>query len=207
MNDFDAKSVSPVRSDAVSVSPTPQAPPHPLDTTWHLSVDEEVYGPYSGHQISDYIHDGRIDANTNVLREGAADWTKAAADSRLASLFLPRAPTKRDLPASITAERGATIVPVTNQIQPHPQVGLDVSGPFGPKSPGLALILSIVIVGAGQMYNGQVAKGIGMMLLCILLWFAFLGWIINLWSWFDAYQTATVMRDRYQRRLAAGLPV
>lgn len=57
------------------------------------------------------------------------------------------------------------------------------------------------------MYNGQIGKGILMLVLCVALWFVLLGWIINIWSWIDAYQTAAKMNDRYLRRLSAGVRI
>lgn len=64
------------------------------------------------------------------------------------------------------------------------------------KNPILAMILSLVIVGVGQIYNGQTTKGI---LMCIggiiggalsatLLW-----WVIALWSAVDAYNYASTI--------------
>ncbi len=38
-----------------------------------------------------------------------------------------------------------------------------------PKSPGLATFLSCLIVGLGQIYNGQVAKGICMFIIAVLI--------------------------------------
>ncbi|MDH7578179.1 MAG: hypothetical protein QHH75_10265 [Bacillota bacterium] len=65
------------------------------------------------------------------------------------------------------------------------------------KNPGLAAILSFFIVGLGQIYNGQIGKGIALMvaavisgLLCtILIGFILLPvvWIYGIW---DAYKTA-----------------
>ena len=51
------------------------------------------------------------------------------------------------------------------------------------RSPGLAALLSFIIAGAGQIYNGQIGKG-----LLIL----FTGWLIIPWIYgiFDAYNTA-----------------
>lgn len=65
------------------------------------------------------------------------------------------------------------------------------------KNPGLAAILSFFIVGLGQIYNGQIAKGVGLMAAAfvsgILCWVA-IGfillpavWIFGIW---DAYRTA-----------------
>jgi hypothetical protein len=65
------------------------------------------------------------------------------------------------------------------------------------KNPGLAAILSFFIVGLGQIYNGQIGKGIALMvaavisgLLCaILVGFILFPvvWIYGIW---DAYKTA-----------------
>ena len=41
----------------------------------------------------------------------------------------------------------------------------------------------------------------------VALWFILLGWIIQIWSMIDAYQTAKQMNLRYLRRIQAGQPV
>ncbi|UCC68210.1 MAG: hypothetical protein JSV79_14060 [Armatimonadota bacterium] len=65
------------------------------------------------------------------------------------------------------------------------------------KSPALAGILSFLIVGVGQMYNGQVVKGILMFLagvitgaLCLVVVGFFLFPIVWVWSIVDAAVTA-----------------
>ena len=70
------------------------------------------------------------------------------------------------------------------------------------KSPGLALFLSFLFVGAGQLYNGQVGKGILMFFISIFLWVAFLGWIINIWSMIDAYSVAKDKRLKWLQLLS-----
>jgi TM2 domain-containing membrane protein YozV len=72
------------------------------------------------------------------------------------------------------------------------------------KSPGVALLLSFLIVGAGQLYNGQIAKGILMFFGAIVLWFMLLGWIIHIWSWIDAYSVASRHRLHWQMALMSG---
>lgn len=62
--------------------------------------------------------------------------------------------------------------------------------------PGMALLLSLILCGTGQIYNGEVSKGIMMMVLCFLLWFALLGWVIHIWSIVDA----VVVAERINRR-------
>jgi TM2 domain-containing membrane protein YozV len=65
------------------------------------------------------------------------------------------------------------------------------------RSPGLAAVLSFFICGLGQIYNGQIFKGISMIIvygISVLLMFAIIGLITTpiLWIWgmVDAYRTA-----------------
>ncbi|MBS9476698.1 DUF4339 domain-containing protein [Ancylobacter sp. VKM B-3255] len=205
-NDFSAN--PPVTPTGPNVSSAvSQPPPHPLDGQWYTHMDGQVFGPFTGHQLRDFVREGRLAADTEVVRLGSEVWVKAADDGALKGLFAPRAAPSSPPPPSgpINAAPGSTVVQVTNQIsEPRPSsvVILD-PGAAGAKSAGVALLLSIVIVGAGQLYNGQIGKGIFMFFACILLWFVFLGWIINIWSWIDAYQTAKAMNERYLRNLAA----
>jgi TM2 domain-containing membrane protein YozV len=71
------------------------------------------------------------------------------------------------------------------------------------RSPGLALALSFFICGVGQMYNGQVLKGLIMLISCVVLWFLLLGWIMNIWSMIDAYATAKRLRYQWYVALAS----
>jgi TM2 domain-containing membrane protein YozV len=61
------------------------------------------------------------------------------------------------------------------------------------RSPGVALVLSMVIVGVGQFYNGDTKKGLVMLAAAVVagvLTFG-LGWFgIAIWSAIDAYQVA-----------------
>ena len=65
------------------------------------------------------------------------------------------------------------------------------------KNPGLAAVLSALINGLGQMYNGQIGKGliiIGIQIVNALLTIVFIGFITGLlvyiWSIYDAYTVA-----------------
>ena len=65
------------------------------------------------------------------------------------------------------------------------------------KSPGLAAVLSFLFTGLGQIYNGQIGKGIAFVVIGIILLFTIIiligfilypiFWIYNI---YDAYQTA-----------------
>lgn len=64
--------------------------------------------------------------------------------------------------------------------------------------PGMALLLSLILCGTGQMYNGEISKGVMMMVLCFLLWFVLLGWVVHIWSIVDA----VVVAERLNRKQA-----
>ena len=69
---------------------------------------------------------------------------------------------------------------------------LDRPRPTG-KNPVLAAILSAVIVGVGQFYNGDVKKGAIMLIGAVILGAATAGalWLaLAVWSAIDAYQVA-----------------
>ncbi len=190
----------PTADPAISAAPArPAAPPHPLDRRWSLHIDGQTYGPYDGHALKGFIAEGRVTPSSHVLREGASDWQLASQDPTLGALFEARR--AQPTPPPITAEKRATVVQVTNTIAAPMAYFDDVPGP---KSPGIALLLSLLICGIGQMYNGQVAKGFLMLIGSALLWLVLLGWVIWIWSMIDAYQTAKGINLRWSRRLAAG---
>lgn len=65
------------------------------------------------------------------------------------------------------------------------------------KSPGLAAVLSFLICGLGQIYNGQILKGLIFLVAYIISWWMmwiFIGFITTpiLWVWgiVDAYHKA-----------------
>jgi len=85
--------------------------------------------------------------------------------------------------------------------------------PIGYKEPGIAAVLSAVIVGLGQIYNGQIGKGIGMMVITAffgLLTLVLIGWlflpIIWLWAIIDAYKSAQAINDRLARQAPTATP-
>ena len=62
------------------------------------------------------------------------------------------------------------------------------------KNPAVALILSLIIIGVGQFYNGDVKKGLVMLVGTIVLGLATGGiavLVFWIWSGYDAYQVAS----------------
>jgi len=194
-----------------SKSPTFSAqvpPPHPLDGEWFIYADGQSYGPYTGFSIRDYVRDGRVDASTNVCKVGSSNWVEAAQDSALASLFAkpPNSLTPIKTPpetGDTTVTGGGTVVQITQTFAGH-GAAYDY-GHTGPKNPALALFLSFLFPGIGQFYNGQVAKGFLMLILCIALWIVWLGWTIWIWGMIDAYSSAKRINVEANAKAAAAL--
>lgn len=198
------------RSNTIS-----DAPPHPLDGSWHLNIGGQNYGPYTGHELRDFAKEGRITLASQVIPVGGTVWKSAKDDPVLGRFFepartAPLPPSRTSLDNRVNAAEGATIVQVTNNIGPQPGHGVAavlLDGAAANKSAGVALILSLLICGLGQFYNGQIGKGILMFALMIALWFVLLGWVIWIWSAVDAYKTAKAMNLRYHMLLAGASPV
>jgi TM2 domain-containing membrane protein YozV len=181
-------------------------PPHPLDKRWFAHVDGKSYGPYTGHEIRGMIEKGQILDSDFLCPEGGSAWTQAKKEPLLGALFQTKTQNGGLQTSTLTAN-GGTIVQVTNQIPGvnMAQAALLLSGDAAPKSPGIALLLSFLFCGVGQMYNGQVGKGFLMLFGGLFAWLLFLGWVVWIWSMVDAYSTAKEMNLRYQQRVLAGL--
>ncbi|WP_240335263.1 hypothetical protein [Paraliobacillus sediminis] len=74
------------------------------------------------------------------------------------------------------------------------------------KNAGLAAVLSFFVAGLGQIYNGQIGKGIGFIVAYFisgLLMFVIIGFITTpiLWIWgmVDAYNVATRINEQQSR--------
>jgi TM2 domain-containing membrane protein YozV len=102
------------------------------------------------------------------------------------------APTDTPRPYNASAWSAAppagTILPASYAPRPHPQ-------PM--KSPGVAAVLSFFWCGLGQIYNGEIGKGVLMLVLyaiSVVLLFVLIGFLTTpvLWIWgmVDAYKTA-----------------
>jgi TM2 domain-containing membrane protein YozV len=75
------------------------------------------------------------------------------------------------------------------------------------RNPILAAILSLIVAGLGQIYNGQVGKGVIFMIIQLIngaLTVVLIGWIllpiVGLLAMIDAYMTAKRNNERYSFR-------
>ena len=71
------------------------------------------------------------------------------------------------------------------------------------KSPGTAIVLSVLIMGLGQIYVGKIARAVGFWVVALILIFTFVGilvlpilWIFNL---YDAHQLANRHNEELMR--------
>jgi len=76
------------------------------------------------------------------------------------------------------------------------------------KTPAIAILLSFVISGAGQIYNGEIGKGIAMVVAYFVCWAASalilpILFLIALWIWgmIDANTKANEINDALKQRL------
>ncbi|MBU2982660.1 DUF4339 domain-containing protein [Lentibacter algarum] len=189
------------RNNSLPTASSAPSIPHPLDTEWHVSIDDEVYGPFTGHDLKAMAAEGRLEYDTLVQKVRGPDvWSQASEDKALSKFFTPSPKPPSQSASSIATGDKAQIVTVNNTISAQPAY-------FGErpvdKAPFVAALLSLLIVGVGQMYNGEVGKGVLMLFGCILLWAAMLGWIINIWSIIDAYSVANRKHEAYQHWMEA----
>jgi TM2 domain-containing membrane protein YozV len=75
------------------------------------------------------------------------------------------------------------------------------------RNPIFAAILSLIVAGLGQIYNGQVTKGVIFIVIQLIngaLTAIFVGWlllpIVGLWAMIDAYLTAKHNNERFSFR-------
>lgn len=192
----------PLATTSIPPGRTPgPAIPHPLDAEWHVNVDQKIYGPFTGQELKSMVADGRLEYDSSVQKVGGSlEWIKAAEDRALSRLFMPISKIQPSKPHSISAGDGAQVVTLNNIIGAQPTY---LGERPVDKSPFLAAILSLFIVGVGQMYNGEVGKGFLMLFGCILLWTVMLGWIINIWAILDAYSVANRKHDAYESWMQA----
>ena len=81
------------------------------------------------------------------------------------------------------------------------------------RSPILAAVLSLIVAGLGQIYNGQVTKGVIFIVIQLIngaLTAVLIGWfllpLVGLWAMIDAYMTAKHNNERYGLGASGNIP-
>jgi TM2 domain-containing membrane protein YozV len=62
-----------------------------------------------------------------------------------------------------------------------------------PRKPGIAMLLSLIVPGLGQLYNGQLTKAIVFFIAGVAAWCVVLGFIVHVVAAIEAYQAADKM--------------
>lgn len=77
-------------------------------------------------------------------------------------------------------------------------------GVYQEKNPLLAAVLSFLVIGLGQVYNGEVGKGLILFVAAIIsaiLWLLIIGILFSILIWayavYDAYTTAQKINEGY----------
>jgi TM2 domain-containing membrane protein YozV len=188
----------------------PAPPPHPLDGQWRVRAGADTYGPYSGHTIKSYLREGRIQADSEVAQVGSEEiWIPLRQDPRLGALVPPPRPSGA---LAVRDGTGGALVPSGGALGAETGVVVQIHQNFsasnaplgeydgGPRNPLFAGVLSLLIPGIGQFYNGRAGKGFAMLTLTVLLWLLWLGWLMNLIAAAEAYLDAQALTVKYHRR-------
>jgi len=120
-----------------------------------IGGDGKEYGPVTTDQLKQWMADGRANAQTKVMPEGASDWKLLAEIPELASTL----PAVTPRPASISPPGSVFATDLVN----GPGIGLIVTGALNVVFGLLRVVISATGVGlgafgAGGMGNDEMAK-------------------------------------------------
>ena len=147
---------------------------------FYLSKDGQRLGPYSVQQIQIFLRQGLITVENEVWAEGWSAWAQIRNVPNLAG--------------ANSTDQQIQPVPVPTPVQAQQQFpSAYVEG----KEPVIACVLSLFIVGSGQAYNGEWAKGAFLLVTCVVAaWFScgtfWLVWALV--SAIDAYRVAAKLK-------------
>jgi TM2 domain-containing membrane protein YozV len=149
-----------------------------------LFKNDQKMGPYSAEQIRIFLGQGLVMTTDQVWADGWTAWMPIGQVPGLA-------PAQE---SAQTSQPPTTVHSTTTGYTP-PSLHPHITGPLAEgKSPFIACLLSLVIVGTGQFYNGDWVKGWFMLITCILasIFSAGAMWLFwALFSAFDAYRVAS----------------
>ncbi len=157
--------------------------------TFYLNKDNEQLGPFTTEQIQKFLAHGLLRPSDRVRVDGQSTWLAIENVPELAQ-SKPSVETTYASPAPAQAYQPD--YPHTSSL-PRQESGKYAQG----KSPVIACVLSLFIVGTGQFYNGDWGKGWFLLITCIIASICSLGTLWFLWalmSVIDAYMVAAKRR-------------
>jgi len=92
-----------------------------------IGADGREYGPISAEQLRQWIGQGRANAATSVLPEGASEWKPLGSLPEFSMLFAGPAPQPASAPAPMPMPVTPTVFP-TSTIQPKRTNGFAIAG-------------------------------------------------------------------------------
>jgi TM2 domain-containing membrane protein YozV len=167
---------------------------------WYYTQDNQRCGPVAEGQLRQLVISGAIQPTDLVWKKGMHEWTPVASVAAFAAHLPPPVP---NLPPSPTTPPGAS------QMSPQGSGPRQVSDelvhpPPVSKDPLLAAFLSgCCVAGGGQMYLGQLGKGLVIMLSQVVLSVITSGaaapicWVIG---GIDVYQIGKKLKSGYSVR-------
>lgn len=142
---------------------------------WYVKNNGEKLGPWSSQQLKQAVSNGRVDATAMVLQEGQEEWKPI---TRIKGLEWPMIPSVSPQLLSAVQQPPAPqpiytapIVYAAPVAQPMPtqQQIVNVHMHGGKQwSRGVAMLLSLIIPGLGQVYKGQIINGLVWFVLVIV---------------------------------------
>jgi len=134
--------------------------------------------------MRELIADGRLSAASKISKSGEAGWRRADQDSILKHLLTGDLPRDGTSSAHSDSFKSTALLIEAKLVEE--------------KSTILTIVLGLLLPGLGQMYVGNILKGIIVLISCtislIILGFIFIGYIIAfilyVWAIVDAYNHA-----------------
>jgi hypothetical protein len=124
-----------------------------------IGADGKEYGPISAEQLRQWITEGRVNAQTRVLAEGATEWKTVAETPEFAAAApsprpLPPPPTMTPLPSATAGMRSAASVTALDQVN-GPGVGLIITGAINILMSLGMLAMSIANIGVSALQGSS----------------------------------------------------
>ncbi len=161
---------------------------------WYYASGGQPTGPVSLSRLQELIASGQIQPSDWVWEEGRPAWFQAM---YVAPHFLTDQ--GESLPPPLPQSVGRPIVPISGTPLAMPAMPRLVFPANPPKDPFGMAVLSLLIVGLGQIVLGQKAKGVAMLLGAIILGVLTAGLaapVIWLIAAVDAYKVAKKLKER-----------